>query len=324
MVKSWTELENVRGFVLWNTTANGQAKHTSETVAHEEFRFWRWYHLDKNIRAEQVTAEHCQEYIAFRMVTPARNKTRPPHPDTIRSIRNRLKFYWDYLVMIGYVESNPWLNVKGPRSEVRYVEPPTDDQITEILQAAGRVGRNPRMKARNKAIVFFLVHTGVRCNELVRLTRSDIQNPDGSIRHRAKVYGKGSKERLVGVNEPTRLVLAEYLDQRIDVSEHAFIGGDGYPISNVLVRSMMQRVKAELNRVSRNPMKTLGTHDLRRWHFNKMASIGVPYNQIKEVGGWSTDSAMRHYIYFGTADVAAKNHSELDLTKAERLGQSAD
>ncbi len=316
MVKHWSELENLVGFAKWNVVSNGQSESHSHTVVLEGFRFWRWIHLDRASETTKATEAVCQEYLAYRMVTPARNKLRPPHSETIRSMRNRLKVLFDYLVMIGFVKVNPWLGIKGPRSETRYVEPPSDDQIDEILRSAGRTGRNPRMRARNRAIVYFLVHTGVRCNELVRLKREHVETEGGMIRTRAKVYGKGSKERLVGINEPARRTLSEYFKERVDTVDSAFVDGDGYPISNILVRSLMQRIKVEANKHLADKLKTLGTHDLRRWHFNKQAREGVPYNQIREIGGWKSDRAMKHYIYFGTVEVAAEKHSELILTRA--------
>ena len=316
MVKNWTELPELLRFHQWNTAANAQSLSHTNTVVLEVFRFWRWAHLDRGMMIGDVTSDHAQEYLSYRMSTPARNKRLPPHPETIRSIRNRLKVFADYLVVKGRIDTNPWISIKGPPREKRFIEPPSDVQIDEILRASGRVGRNPRQAARNKAITYFLVHTGVRCNELVRLTRENVEDLAGIIRTKAKVYGKGSKERLVGVNSPARAALASYFAERNDTSEAAFVDGDGYPITNTLVRALMHRIRDKMNKTSQDPLKHFGTHALRRWCFNRMVRAGVPLNVIKELGGWASYAAMEHYIYYGTVEVAAQKQSELILTHA--------
>ncbi len=316
MINHWSELEYLRTYARWNVTSNGQSEAHTKTVVLEAFRFWRWFHLDRNLNPTEITPNLCEEYLAYRMVTPARNKTEAPQPETIRSIRNRLKVVADYLVLLGLREYNPWIDIKGPRRERRFIEPPSDIQIDEILRASGRVGRNPRQAARNRAMTYFLVHTGVRCNELVRLKRENVEDQLGNIRTRAKVYGKGSKERLVGVNEPVRRVLKAYFDERNDTCDAAFVDGDGYPITSTLVRAVMHRIRTNVNLTSRDPLKRFGTHALRRWCFNKMVREGVSLNVVKELGGWSSYAAMEHYIYFGTVEVAAEQQSELILTHA--------
>ena len=304
-----------RDYFRWNVTSNGQSESTTRTTIHEAYRFWRWAHLDRSY--DEITPAVAEEYLAYRMTVPARNKTRTPHPETIRSIRNRLKVFADYLIKVGYFKTNPWVDVKGPRSAQRYIQPPSTAQIKEIIKLSGEMGRSPRMKARNRAAVSFLVHTGVRCSEMVNLKRADVTRSDGRIRDDVKVFGKGSKERLVGLNQEVKTALKNYFALREDSNDAMLLDVEGYPITNICVRAMMQRIKTHLNQTRPDlAMRTLGTHDLRRWHFNKMARIGIPYNQMKEVGGWSTDTAMKHYIHYGTLEVAAKNHAQLDLTKA--------
>jgi len=65
---------------------------------------------------------------------------------------------------------------------------------------------------RLRAMVEFLLSTGVRVGELVQLNINDIDMQDRSC----IVFGKGAKQREVFFNERTMIHLKEYLDSRDD------------------------------------------------------------------------------------------------------------
>ena len=72
---------------------------------------------------------------------------------------------------------------------------------------------------RDKAMMEFFYSTAVRVSELAALNRDDIRFTSKDL----IVFGKGSKERRVYLNDRTNLYMKEYLDSRTDGSPALFV-----------------------------------------------------------------------------------------------------
>lgn len=85
-----------------------------------------------------------------------------------------------------------------------------------------------RGSARDRAVVFTLLMTGIRVGELCGLDRADVTLGDrsGSLRVRAAV-AKGGREREVPLPKEVREYLAEYLTSRTDDSPALLVGQRG-------------------------------------------------------------------------------------------------
>jgi integrase/recombinase XerD len=79
------------------------------------------------------------------------------------------------------------------------------DQATKGLPYKGALA--PALQARDKAMLFLLYGTGIRVSELVGLEVQNIELTENWI----KVYGKGSKERLVPFAPECSISLNDYL-----------------------------------------------------------------------------------------------------------------
>ena len=98
-----------------------------------------------------------------------------------------------YLVAEGQAAADPSRDVHPPRSAQRLPKALTIEQVTTLLDAAGR-GDDPR-GLRDAALLEFLYATGARISEAVGLDVDDIDPAAGVVR----LFGKGSKERMVPV-----------------------------------------------------------------------------------------------------------------------------
>ena len=104
----------------------------------------------------------------------------------------------------GFLAGDPSEEVGAPRVPQGIPKALTEDEVEALLGAV--VGDTPRA-LRDRAIVETLYATGVRISELVGLDRHDLDLDDGLIR----VFGKGSKERIVPVGRSARDALGAYL-----------------------------------------------------------------------------------------------------------------
>jgi site-specific recombinase XerD len=93
---------------------------------------------------------------------------------------------------------------------------PLADEARDLLLEALPAGTLPQL--RDRAFVLFLLSTGARIAEALRLDRADWQ-PD-----RMRVIGKGDRERTVLITEKARQAMEDYLGARTDPSPALFIG----------------------------------------------------------------------------------------------------
>lgn len=125
---------------------------------------------------------------------------------TMEQKRLYLSSVFTYLHKRKKLAENP-MDVIEPIKHVKTVkEPLGDGEIERIRLACG-------LNKRNRAIVEFFLGTGVRVSELCGLKLENVYLNEG----KAKVLGKGSKERWVYFNEACKVHLLNYLKSRKDI-----------------------------------------------------------------------------------------------------------
>jgi integrase/recombinase XerD len=123
--------------------------------------------------------------------------------------RAALRQFFRFLVEDGDRADDPTAIIDGPRRPRRLPKILTERDIAALIAAARTRGDGPDAR-RLLAIVELLYASGMRVSELCGL-------PLGAIDRKARfltVRGKGSKERLVPLNDPARDALADYLAVR--------------------------------------------------------------------------------------------------------------
>ena len=127
-----------------------------------------------------------------------------------RSCKRRLcslKQFYDYLLEKEYVRENYFIYVVSPKTDKKYPHTLYQEQIEKIFELNAL--RTDFLAKRDQAILYLLYYTGVRASELVNL---ELQNVD--IKRRLiRVFGKGSKERVVPFTEECRDILNNYLKE---------------------------------------------------------------------------------------------------------------
>jgi integrase/recombinase XerD len=124
----------------------------------------------------------------------------------------------------GFVGADPSEEVGAPRVPQGIPKALTEDEVEALLGAI--VGDDARA-LRDRAILETLYATGVRISELVGLDRADLDLEDGLMR----VFGKGSKERVVPIGRSARATLLAYLrDGRPELERPDGRRADGDPL----------------------------------------------------------------------------------------------
>jgi integrase/recombinase XerD len=110
-----------------------------------------------------------------------------------------------FLASEGVVAGDVGADVASPRVPAGVPKALSEDEIAVLLAAI--VGSDP-VTRRDRAIVELLYGTGMRISELVGLSLTDVDLDD----RLARVFGKGSKERVVPVGRHAAAALTEWLE----------------------------------------------------------------------------------------------------------------
>ena len=162
--------------------------------------------------------------------------------------------------------------IKAPKVDKKLPKFITFDEYLLMVENAKSV--------RDKLIIEFLFHTGVRVSELVNIKKDDIIWDRGFVR----VYGKGGKERLIPLPEFLLNELKEYI--KTVKSDMIF------PIS---ARQVERIVKNTAERAGLN--KKVTPHILRHSLATHLLSKGVDIRYIQELLGHSSLSVTQVYTH---------------------------
>jgi integrase/recombinase XerD len=124
---------------------------------------------------------------------------------TVVAVRGLHKFW----ALEGYTPSDPASDVHPPMAGKRLPKAISVDEVTRILEAAGT---DTAAGLRDRALLEFLYSTGARISEAVGLDVDDISlaEPEAGPAI-VRLFGKGSKERLVPLGSYGARALDAYL-----------------------------------------------------------------------------------------------------------------
>lgn len=121
-----------------------------------------------------------------------------------RSISS-LRSYFAFIASEGEIKSDPTELLETPRT-TRYL--PSVLSVEEIMKIINVIDTNKRGGVRDRAMVETLYATGMRVSELLSFTYEQILFEEELVR----VYGKGSKERLVPIGKAALRWIQEYYE----------------------------------------------------------------------------------------------------------------
>jgi len=179
---------------------------------------------------------------------------------------------------------NPINKVKAPK----LAEEPLEPVELKTVQAMIATCDDSFLGKRDKAILLFLLDTGLRARELLSLDLSDVNAVTGAVLLR---IGKGRKTRNVHVEQVTRKALRVYLRERQDNQAALFITDDrtgrlSYPGLRVTI---IRHAKA-----ANVPEPT--AHDFRRAFAINMLRNGCDLVTLARLMGHTSLKVLQRYL----------------------------
>ena len=158
----------------------------------------------------------------------------------LSAIKGLFKFM---TVKRGYLEENPAANIESPKHKKTL---PKFLSLAEakLLLDTVRNDVSSKTRLRDLCIITLFLNCGMRLNELVGINLTDL---DRELSH-VRVLGKGSKERIIYLNDACRVVLADYLQNyRLIEKNHniydkaLFLSNREKRISDKMVQAMVYK-----------------------------------------------------------------------------------
>ena len=207
-------------------------------------------------------------------------------------ILSGLKSFYRYIVQEKICESDPTLLISFPSIGRHIPEVLSYEEIVEMLDS---IDLSQQFGHRNKAIIEVMYGCGLRVSEVISLNISDIYIKDEFI----KVFGKGSKERLIPIgkktiNELMLYVKGERLHQEIQAkyTDNVFISARGTSLTRqsvfLLVKSLAEKAGIK---------KTISPHTLRHSFATHLLEGGADLRAVQQMLGHSSISTTEIYTH---------------------------
>ncbi len=211
-------------------------------------------------------------------------------PSTVSRNISSLRGFYNYFLRIGKIKVNPMEHVSQPKLGEHLPTYLTIEEMESLLDIAIETPYD----ARNKAILETMYATGLRISETVFLEFSNVDFEECIVR----VMGKGSKERIIPINDYALNALKDYIDNyrptllKRNKNNYLFLSSRGTPMTRQAVFKM---IKAEA--LKKGIKKNISPHTIRHTFATHLLENGADLRIIQELLGHSDISTTQIYTH---------------------------
>ena len=201
-----------------------------------------------------------------------------------------LKTFYSYYIKIDKIKVNPTDALKSPKLGLHLPEYLTEDEIDKLLD----IEVTDPFSARNKAILELMYATGLRISEVISLEFKNIDMEECIVR----VMGKGSKERIVPINDYALNALNTYIEEyrplmiKKEVNNYIFLNNHGKQMTR---QGVFKMIKQECLKKGIN--KDISPHTIRHTFATHLLLNGADLRIIQELLGHSDISTTQIYTH---------------------------
>ena len=220
-------------------------------------------------------------------------------PKTITSYLQTVRLFFDYLIdEEGMTMANPVakISIRLPKPLPRHLK---DDQVADLLAVI--------TKARDRAMFMLMLRSGLRVEEVARLTVDAIEY---QRRQLFVASGKGAKDRMVYLSDDACAALRAYLEKRSSKARAVFLVEKGpmkgKPIS---VRGIQKRIEyyARISGVRAS------CHSLRHTMATQLLNADAPLSSIQDLLGHSHITTTQRYCRVANLKVRRDYYDAMEV-----------
>ena len=271
----------------------GQSENTRQAYGSDLRFFAEWLAKRGKTSAKEVTTDDIADFLQAERKAGLKSSTRARRSAAIRGL-------FRFLQQRRAIARNPAELLDSPKPDQTLPRVLSEAEVFRMLD--GVSGLDPR-SLRDRAILEILYGCGLRVSELCELRLEDIV-AEGEL---LRIFGKGSKERVVPIGGAASRALNAYLQS----ARLVFTKGD-FSVPYVFVtrrqdkftrRGVLKIVKERAMAADIDPAK-ISPHVLRHCFASHMLSRGADIRAIQELLGHADIGTTQIYTHVDTAKFA--------------------
>jgi len=242
---------------------------------------------EEGVALEAVSAERIGRFIDALHQAGLEPSSVARNVSAIRSLHR-------FLFQERLLPSNPAENLHQPKKARHLPAVLTVEETARVLEAPMRQEPPGRLALRDRAILELLYASGIRVSELVDMRQQNLYLEERFIR----VFGKGSKERLVPIGGEAALWIRRYREElrlRLsgrDSEDHLFLNARGRKLTRMAIYTMV-REYALLAGIE----KPISPHTFRHTFATHLLEGGADLRAVQEMLGHSSITATQIYTH---------------------------
>lgn len=244
-----------------------------------------WLNINRNItEIEEVKPSDLKAYLASKLDNHSKDTY-------INGIIKNIRAFFKYATENEYIANNPVLKIHWAKESRTLIKTFTDEQAKQLSNA---FKNKNYLECRNRTIILMLLDTGIRNNELCILKSVSIS---GNV---LTIFGKGNKERQVGISPLLQKQLSAYIRTKNSYFQDKEIHDDALFLSRTgrqcTVATIENIVKEAGKRADIPENIRCSPHTCRHFYAQNMVKNGIDVYSLSRLLGHESISITQRYL----------------------------
>ena len=275
----------------------GLSKNTIQSYESDIFQLYQWNISKNKKRITEFKKIDTSQFISYLFSQNLKSTS-------VNRKISSLKTFFNFLLKKKLINANPFADQIMPKKPISLPKSISEDDVIKLLNAPKP---DSLIGLRDKAMLELLYASGVRISELVNIKFSDLDLERNII----KVFGKGSKERLVPFGEDASQCISAYIDERkknkdIASIKYIFLNNRGSKISR---HAFWHRLKEYCLEIGLK--RDISPHTLRHAFATHLLNRGADLRSVQVLLGHSDLSTKQIYTHIAKqrlSELVKKHH----------------
>ena len=275
----------------------GLSKNTIQSYESDIYQLYQWNISQNKKRITEIKKIDTSQYVSYLFSQNLKSTS-------VNRKISSLKTFFNFLLKKKLIKSNPFADQIMPKKPISLPKSISEDDVVKLLDAPKA---DSLIGLRDRAMLELLYASGVRISELVNIKFSDLDLERNII----KVFGKGSKERLVPFGEDAAQSISAYIDERkknkdIASIKYIFLNNRGSKISR---HAFWHRLKEYCFEIGLE--HDISPHTLRHAFATHLLNRGADLRSVQVLLGHSDLSTTQIYTHIAKqrlSELVKKHH----------------
>jgi len=275
----------------------GLSKNTIQSYESDIYQLYQWNLSTNKKRIAEIKKIDTSQYVSYLFNQNLKSSS-------VNRKISSLKTFFNFLLKKKLIEVNPFADQIMPKKPTSLPKSISEDDVVKLLDAPKE---DSLIGLRDRAMLELLYASGVRISELVNIKFSDLDLDRNII----KVFGKGSKERLVPFGEDAAQWISAYIDERkknkdLASIKYIFLNNRGTKISR---HAFWHRLKEYCLEIGLK--QDISPHTLRHAFATHLLNRGADLRSVQVLLGHSDLSTTQIYTHIAKqrlSELVKKHH----------------